>query len=90
MAESIIKRNPIPSYASAPTNADGNDFTETGIYHIRAISSNFPVGYGMLFVMKSNYNMVQQVFFRPEAIYTRRRTDATTWEVWKKVALTNA
>ena len=90
MAESIIKRNPISNLAPAPTNVDGNDFTETGIYHIRAISDNFPVGYGILFVMKSDYSMIQQVLFRPEAIYTRRSTDGTTWEVWKKVALTNA
>ena len=89
MAVSTIKRQMMTT-ASAYGNADGNNFTNTGIYNIRNISANFPIGYGILLVMaSSDGNIIQQVLFRPEAIYTRRYA-SDVWEDWKKVALTNA
>lgn len=88
MAVSTIKKQ-LTTLAYPYQNADGDNFTTTGIYNIRSISANFPIGYGILLVMESSDGAtIQQVYFRPEAIYTRRY--ANTWDVWKKVALTNA
>lgn len=87
MAVSVIPEQ-LTTLAYPYQNADGDNFTKTGIYNIRSISANFPIGYGILLVMAtSDGATIQQVFFRPDAIYTRRY--ANTWEGWKKVALTN-
>lgn len=66
-------------------NADGNTFTQTGCYSIGSASANFPLGYGVLLVLKTAY--IMQVYFRPDHIYVRRY-DGANWGDWKGIALT--